>query len=618
MNIQQLMAIVKLRWRMSYNQWSKAGKVNAVLSMVFAVLAGLVAIGSFALTVLAGNWLLGSLTPNRHLMVWLAIVGVLLFSWSIGLLAEVQQSELLSLENLLHLPVSLKGAFFLNYMTSWFSLTVSFFLPIILGLCISLPMVHGKMMLWVTPLAFGFLFMVTALIYQIRGWLGRLMQNKRTRGTVIAVLTIGFVLLSQLPNLVVMRWNSKSRENRRAEIEVINTSEEATADWLATVDGLEGKTPEELYQLRMEMEVVERSAGNPEEQLAGDDLGSTLATWSAVCPLTWLPHGVRAASLGDWKAPALSVFGMFLIGGLSLSMSYRGTMKAYTKTGKINSDAVAALQRKSAQTTDPNKKLLIEKDVPWASPQTSAIAMSSIQSLLRAPEVKMALLMPIVMLCVFGGMLIGQQEITPAAFRPFFALGVLAVSMFGLSQIATNMFGLDRNGFKTYIMMPVQRWRVLLGKNISLMPILVAMMLVLLILFQLMMPMRVSHLLATLILMVPCSLVFLVMGNFVSTQAPIAMMFGSMKPVQPKIGTILLQILFMLLTPLTLLPCAIAYGIEIVLGIWLNVGLPFYLLFAIAYALLAVWAYSRILKSQGRFLQSREQKILEIVVAQNE
>jgi len=170
MNIQQLMAIVKLRWRMSYNQWSKAGKVNAILSTVFAVLAGLVAIGSFALTVLAGNWLLGSLTPNHHLMVWLVIVGVLLFSWSIGLLAEVQQSELLSL----------KGAFFLNYMTSWFSLTMSFFLPIVLGLCISLPMVHGKMMLWVTPLAFGFLFMVTALIYQIRGWLGRLMQNKRT------------------------------------------------------------------------------------------------------------------------------------------------------------------------------------------------------------------------------------------------------------------------------------------------------------------------------------------------------------------------------------------------------------------------------------------------------
>ena len=133
------------------------------------------------------------------------------------------------------------------------------------------------------------------------------------------------------------------------------------------------------------------------------------------------------------------------------------------------------------------------------------------------------------------------------------------------------------------------------------------------------MPMRVLHLLATLILMVPCSLVFLVMGNFVSTQAPVAMMYGAMKPMQPKIGRMLLQILFMLLSPLTLLPCAIAYGVEIVLGIGLNVGwLPFYLLFAIAYAVVVVWAYSRIIKAQGRFLQSREQKILEIVVAQNE
>jgi len=616
-NFTQLKAIVQLRWRMSYNQWRKAGKVNTILSTVFAVLAGVAAISSFALALLAGNWLLGSLTPNQHLMVWLVIVGALLFSWVIGLLVEVQQSELLSLENLLHLPVSLKGAFFLNYMTSWFSLTMSFFLPIILGLCISLPMVHGKMMLWVTPLAFGFLFMVTALIYQIRGWLGRLMQNKRTRGTVIAVLTIGIVLLSQLPNLLVMRWNSKSLKNRRAEIEIVNKSEEGTADWTAAVDGLEGKTPEELYQLRTE--AVKRSVGNPEEQLAGDSFGSTVAAWSAVCPLTWLPHGVRAASLGDWKAPALGAFGMFLIGGLSLSMSYRGTMKTYTKTAKVNSDAVAALQRQSAQTTDPNRKLLIEKAVPWASPQTSAITMSSIQSLLRAPEVKMALLMPIVMLCVFGGTLIGQQEITPAVFRPFFALGVLAVSMFGLSQIAMNTFGLDRNGFKTYIMMPVPRWRVLLGKNLSLMPILAGMMLLLLILFQFVMPMSVLHLLATLILIVPCSLVFLVMGNFVSIQAPVAMMFGSMKPAQPKIGTMLLHVLSMLISPLTLWPCAIAYGIEIFLDMGLNIEwLPFYLLFAIAYAVLVVWAYSRILKAQGRFLQSREQRVLELVVAKNE
>ena len=168
-------------------------------------------------------------------------------------------------------------------------------------------------------------------------------------------------------------------------------------------------------------------------------------------------------------------------------------------------------------------------------------------------------------------------------------------------------------------MMPVQRWQVLLGKNLSLMPFFVGMTLIMLVLSQVMMPMSVLHLLATLILMVPSSLIFLAIGNYVSVLVPVAMMHGSMKPMQPKIGTMLLQALFITLSPLTLFPCAIAYGIEVVLSLLLGIGwLPFYLLFAIAYAVLVVWAYSRILKAQGRFFQSREQKILEIVVAQNE
>jgi len=579
-----------LRWRLTYNQWRKAGKVNAIITTVFTVLAVLSAIGTFFVTLLAGNHLLGSLTPTHHLLLWLGIVGVLFFSWAVGLLVEVQQSELLSLENLLRLPVSLKGAFFLNYLTSWFSFTMLFFLPIILGLCISLPKVHGNMMLWVTPLAFGFLFMLTSLTYQIRGWLGRLMQNN----TVVAIMTIGFVLLSQLPQLFLLSdWSGQSNRNpTHAELE-------------------------------LEIEAAEQSGLGDSGEWIDAQYVPILTTGSAVCPLTWLPYGVRAASLGDWVAPACCSFGMFLIGGISLSMSYRGTMKAYTKSGAVNLSAVAARQTQSLQTNaatdEADKKLMVAKDVPWASPQTSAIAMTSFQSLLRAPEAKMVLIMPLVMLCVFGGMLIGRQEVMPSFLRPLTGLGILAISMFSLAQLAMNMFGLDRYGFKTYIMMPVQRWQVLLGKNLSLMPFFVGMTLIMLVLSQVMMPMSVLHLLATLILMVPSSLIFLAIGNYVSVLVPVAMMHGSMKPMQPKIGTMLLQALFITLSPLTLFPCAIAYGIEVVLSLLLGIGwLPFYLLFAIAYAVLVVWAYSRILKAQGRFFQSREQKILEIVVAQNE
>ena len=45
------------------------------------------------------------------------IVGFLFF-WSIGLLTELQRTEPLSLSKFLHLPVSVNGAFLINYLSS--------------------------------------------------------------------------------------------------------------------------------------------------------------------------------------------------------------------------------------------------------------------------------------------------------------------------------------------------------------------------------------------------------------------------------------------------------------------------------------------------------------------
>ena len=43
--------------------------------------------------------------------------------------------------------------------------------------------------------------MVTALTYQLQGWLASLMSNPRRRRTIIMIITASFILLSQLPNL---------------------------------------------------------------------------------------------------------------------------------------------------------------------------------------------------------------------------------------------------------------------------------------------------------------------------------------------------------------------------------------------------------------------------------
>src|SRR5207247_1499819 len=64
-------------------------------------------------------------------------------------------------------------------------------------------------MLVVLPLVAAFALAVTALTYQFQGWLASMMVNPRRRRTVIVLLTAGFILLFQLPNLInIMRpWD---------------------------------------------------------------------------------------------------------------------------------------------------------------------------------------------------------------------------------------------------------------------------------------------------------------------------------------------------------------------------------------------------------------------------
>jgi len=44
-NWEQLKAIIWLRWRLTSNQFARAGALNAVLSILFAALLGMAAIG---------------------------------------------------------------------------------------------------------------------------------------------------------------------------------------------------------------------------------------------------------------------------------------------------------------------------------------------------------------------------------------------------------------------------------------------------------------------------------------------------------------------------------------------------------------------------------------------
>ena len=187
MNVEHFRAFLWLRWRLLINQLRRGGIANAVILALFAVGTVALSIGACVGFFLVGVFAVGDALPTVILYVWDGLVVAFLFAWMMGLLIELQRSEVLSLDKVLHLPVSLRGAFLINYISSLFSVTLMVFLPGLLAFGIGLAVARGPLLLLLLPLVAAFLFMVTALTYQFQGWLASLMANKRRRRTVIVL-----------------------------------------------------------------------------------------------------------------------------------------------------------------------------------------------------------------------------------------------------------------------------------------------------------------------------------------------------------------------------------------------------------------------------------------------
>src|SRR4030095_6034388 len=119
----------------------------------------------------------------------------------------------------------------------------------------------------------------------------------------------------------------------------------------------------------------------------------------------------------------------------------------------------------------------------------------------------------------------------------------------------------------SYVLSPVSRKDILLGKNLALAPFLLGFTTVTAVFIQIIYPMRVDHFLAVLIQMLPMYLVYCLIGNILSIIAPMPTAAGSMKPVKPKAATILIHMAFVFLFPIALAPTLIPLGIQFLLSL---------------------------------------------------
>lgn len=609
MNWQHLSAFLWLRWRLLVNQSRRAGAINAVVTMIFIVAAVAVAvplgIGSFA----AGVYLLPQVEPAHLMYVWDVVIVGFLFSWSFGMLTDLQRTESLTLSKFLHLPVSIRGAFLINYVSSLLSVTLILFVPIMLGLCLALVVTKGFWLLVSLPLAAAFLLMVTALTYQFQGWLASLMTNPRRRRTVVVIATMLFILLVQLPNLM----NLMAPWNRGAQSDASAQMHEELARLKLQYESGQIDGPEFL---RRQQAIIEKQ--QHALQSANRALLKTVEekAWlaNAILPLGWLPVGVTAAAQGQYVVPPLALVGLTAIGTASLWRAYHTTLRIYQGdfTGRKRQAAPPA-----AVPATPLKKrdLLVERRIPSLSEPVSAITLGGVTALLRAPEAKMMLLTPLLFGVIFGSALWKTGAQVPPPFRPLIAVGACGFVLLGLLQIMANQFGFDRDGFRVFVLCAAPRRDILLGKNLSFAPLALGMSATLVIIVEVFCRLRLDHLLAMVPQFVSMFLLFSVVMNLLSIYAPMHLAAGSMKPANPKLVPILIQLVAtMVLVPLSLAPTLAPVAIEALLEWqgWSH-GVPVFLPLALLECAAVVFIYRFLLGWQGGLLQSREQKILDCV-----
>jgi ABC-2 type transport system permease protein len=560
--VNQLKAILQLRWQLTRNQWSRSrhgvrGGIALIIVIAACLLGALCFLGAF----LATAYGMRGARSETVMLVWFFFTGVFLMFWTLGLLAELQRSEAIDLQRLMHLPVRLGQIFFINYLASHFTPSLIIVVPAIFGLSIGLAIARGPVMLGMVPLALSMIAMITAWSYCLRGWLAALMTNPRRRRSILAALTFVIVVIAQLPNLYFNVF-SRSNSHRRTTVPV-----------------------------------------------------STILFVQKFVPPFWVSLGARSLADGNSMPAALGTIGCLSIAALGLRRAYVSTLKFYHGASDGPSRSP---QRTVEMPSKTSSSRFLERRLPGVSDEASAVALASFRSMLRAPEIKMAWAMSLAVPLIVGASILFRSRMRlPEGLKPLLPPTVIAFSLFTLVQFLSNQFGFDREGFQTFVLSPLRRRALVFGKNLAAFPIILCAGFFWLILINIFLRLPLLTTLAAIFQMTAMALIAAMFGNLISICLPYRVRATSLKPTKISGARGILIVISQLLFPFLMIPVFIAPLAELLLH--LN-GMVFPINLALSFilALLVIAAYFWSLPSFGRLLQERETRILDTLITELE
>jgi hypothetical protein len=254
-------------------------------------------------------------------------------------------------------------------------------------------------------------------------------------------------------------------------------------------------------------------------------------------------------------------------------------------------------------------------DLPLLPADLSAVVEKELRYALRNAQMRMLAIMPLVLIVIrlFNSqrMESSAQRGGPGGAHEFFTYGSGLLATGGvlyvflvLAGLSCNAFAFEEGGMRTLILSPVDRRKILLGKNIAITLIAVAFTAVLLILNTIVFRDMTAP---DLLFVSLCFLIFAALmstiGNWLSIRFPKRMIFGKRMNVSGVAGLMLIPIIIVL---------SIAPLFATLAGYITRSLLIEYVTLALL-AIIAVGIYALVINFHARSLAQREIEILEVV-----
>ena len=249
--------------------------------------------------------------------------------------------------------------------------------------------------------------------------------------------------------------------------------------------------------------------------------------------------------------------------------------------------------------------------LPLVSAELSAVVEKEMRYVMRNAQVRMMSLMPLVLLIVrtMNTRTFGSASSAPRGSFLTYGSGLLATGgvlyvFLILASLSCNQFAFEEGGMRTLILSPIDRRKILLGKNITITLLAFVFATILLtlntIIFR---DLDAAKLLFIGLSFVIFAALMSTMGNWLSIRFPKRMRFGKRLNVSGVAGLMLIPIVIVLSAPPVL---------ATLVGVYTRSLLYEYLALFI-FAVLSIGLYRLMLDFQGRSLAKRELEILEAV-----